>query len=83
MSEQHMRRSRLGVVAAPRRAATLALATVLLAGCGSGAPLPPPEAVATYEAVAEDLLSAATSVPTYRICHSSVIYPVICWAPGR
>lgn len=62
MSEQHMRRPRLGVVAAPRRAATLALATVLLAGCGGDAPLPPSEAVATYEAVAEDLLAATTSV---------------------
>lgn len=62
MSEQHRRRSRLGVVTAPRRAATLALATVLLAGCGGDAPLPPSEAVATYEAVAEDLLAATTSV---------------------
>ncbi len=62
MRERVMRSSRLGVLAAPRRSATLALATVLLAGCGGDAPLPPSEAVATYEAVAEDLLAATTSV---------------------
>lgn len=62
MREQDVRRAGRGVIVGRRRAATLALATVLLAGCGGDAPLPPSEAVATYESVAEDLLSATTSV---------------------
>ncbi len=62
MRERDVRRPERGVIVVRRRAAALALATVLLAGCGSGDPLPPSEAVATYEAVAEDLLAAATSV---------------------
>lgn len=62
MREQDVRRAGGGVIVGRRRAATLALATVLLAGCGGDAPLPPSEAVAAYESVAEDLLSATTSV---------------------
>ena len=62
MRERDVRRTGRGLIVGRRRAAALALAAVLLSGCGSGDPLPPLEAVATYEAVAEDLLAATTSV---------------------
>lgn len=52
MRERDVRRTGRGV--GRRRAAALALAAVLLSGCGGDAPLPPSEAVATYEAVAEN-----------------------------
>ncbi|AXK45477.1 hypothetical protein [Brachybacterium saurashtrense] len=45
----------------------MVLAALLLGGCGgAGTALPPSEAVATYDAAAEDLLAAAATVRELR-----------------